>query len=257
MNDSAIYYVYVYLDPRKPGKFVYDEHSFDYEPFYVGKGKGGRCYDHMLPSNLKNNGNKHKTNKISAILKESLSPIVVKVYEDISECDANNIEMMLIKLMGRADKNLGCLVNMTDGGEGQSGKIMSEQNRLAISKANKGKKLTPEHISKIVRSGEDHPLYGKHHSKETRDKIRQANKLYASSDAGKKELSKRSLDFDYTCVAPDGTVYDHIVCLSDFCKQHGFTTAAVCYSFKSGTRCVKGYKFARICTRESKRIRIS
>ena len=29
-------YVYVYLDPRKPGIFGYGEYKFDHEPFYVG-----------------------------------------------------------------------------------------------------------------------------------------------------------------------------------------------------------------------------
>lgn len=33
------FYVYVYLDPRNPGKYNYDDLSFDYEPIYIGKGK--------------------------------------------------------------------------------------------------------------------------------------------------------------------------------------------------------------------------
>jgi hypothetical protein len=38
------FYVYIYLDPRKPGKFHYGEYCFDYEPFYVGKGKDNRMF---------------------------------------------------------------------------------------------------------------------------------------------------------------------------------------------------------------------
>ncbi len=37
------FYTYVYLDPRKPGKFVFGKYEFEYEPFYVGKGSGRRC----------------------------------------------------------------------------------------------------------------------------------------------------------------------------------------------------------------------
>ena len=34
----SIFYVYAYLDPRKPGVFQYKDFRFDYEPFYIGKG---------------------------------------------------------------------------------------------------------------------------------------------------------------------------------------------------------------------------
>jgi hypothetical protein len=36
------YYVYLFLDKSKPGKFIYDDLEFEYETFYVGKGTGVR-----------------------------------------------------------------------------------------------------------------------------------------------------------------------------------------------------------------------
>jgi len=39
-----IHYVYIYLDTRKPGNFIYDDMLFNFEPFYVGQGKNNRCW---------------------------------------------------------------------------------------------------------------------------------------------------------------------------------------------------------------------
>lgn len=55
-----VYYVYAYLDPRKLGKFKYDEFEFDYEPFYIGKGTKSRILRHLKNENV----NPIKVNKI-------------------------------------------------------------------------------------------------------------------------------------------------------------------------------------------------
>ena len=60
-----IYYVYAYLDPRKGGKFKYEDIEFDYEPFYIGKGKNSRMIRHL---NLNNEHNQLKKNKIKKIV---------------------------------------------------------------------------------------------------------------------------------------------------------------------------------------------
>jgi hypothetical protein len=50
MKASDNFYVYAYLDPRKPGKYVYGEYVFDYGPFYIGKGFDNRMYIHLTES---------------------------------------------------------------------------------------------------------------------------------------------------------------------------------------------------------------
>ena len=60
------FYAYVYLNPLKYGKFIYDNGklSFDYEPFYVGKGKSDRVKVHLREANNTTKSS-HKLNTIS------------------------------------------------------------------------------------------------------------------------------------------------------------------------------------------------
>ena len=67
---DSIYYVYVYLDSRKPGIYYYHglDYTFKYEPFYVGKGKGLRMHDHIKECiDEKRSYNNFKTSKIKNI----------------------------------------------------------------------------------------------------------------------------------------------------------------------------------------------
>lgn len=105
------YYVYVYLDPRKEGKFIYGEYKFNYEPFYVGKGLGKRCYYHLLETS-KTTSNIFKTRVIQKIISEDLEPIIVKIIDNISENEAYKIETELIKIIGRRCDGSGTLTNI-------------------------------------------------------------------------------------------------------------------------------------------------
>ena len=70
------YYLYFYLDPRKPGKYSYRNISFLYEPFYIGKGKGGRCLSHLKEA-TNSNKNSFKLNKIRKIIRQELLPSII------------------------------------------------------------------------------------------------------------------------------------------------------------------------------------
>lgn len=97
---SQNYYVYAYLNPFCPGEFISSVGIFSAKPFYIGKGKNERLYDHLKEARLtrltKKNKNNHKLNTIREIQKLGLNPIIIKVSDRMSETDALALELKLI-----------------------------------------------------------------------------------------------------------------------------------------------------------------
>jgi len=113
------FYVYVYLDPRKPGNYEYLDQglgiSFDHEPFYIGKGQEYRWNAHLRESRkLTNKFYKHL--KIRNIWEAGLKPIIYKIFTGMLEQPAYNLEETLGFLIGRHNLDLGPLANETDCG---------------------------------------------------------------------------------------------------------------------------------------------
>lgn len=123
------YYVYIYLNPLKEGEFCFGKYKVKYEPFYVGKGKNGRHKVHLY---ITDNHNKLKQNTINKIKTSGKNPIVIKIYENISEYTAFRLEKYFINKIGRRDLGLGPLSNLTDGGEGNSGTIYNSKRRNSM-----------------------------------------------------------------------------------------------------------------------------
>jgi len=82
LSKEKIFYVYAYLDPRKPYNREVNGFVFDYEPFYIGKGHGNRMFAHFKEYKKKKNCLTHKDHrklhKINNIVKAGLKPIIKK-----------------------------------------------------------------------------------------------------------------------------------------------------------------------------------
>mgnify|MGYP000257170628 FL=1 len=77
------YYVYVYSDP--------DTH----QPFYVGKGKGNRVFDHLSYDN-----DSEKVEYIQNLLKAGKSPVIEILVHGVDEETAFKVEAAAIDLIG-------------------------------------------------------------------------------------------------------------------------------------------------------------
>lgn len=125
------YYVYVYLDQRKPGTWGFDDKNFEFQPFYVGKGIKNRIAQHLMPFML--NKKSVKSSVIKSIIRETGEmPIHFRLFENLGENEAIEIEKKIIAHFGRRDIGTGILANGTDGGDGSSN--MSESSKKRINK---------------------------------------------------------------------------------------------------------------------------
>lgn len=161
------YYTYVYLDPTCEGYFGHFEGIvFNLKPFYVGKGTNNRIEDHVKMGNK--HYNKHLANKIAKIHKQGRKPIGLILFSSTSEEKCFAYEEKLIRIWGRADNKTGILCNMTDGGDGVRNRVISIEERLRISKRNKGRKVSEETREKLSQSHlgvSQGPLSEEHKSK--------------------------------------------------------------------------------------------
>ena len=134
MND---FYTYAYLRE-------------DRTPYYIGKGSGKRCYT--------NSGRRHC--KVPADKSK-----IIFLKKNLTEEEAFNHEKYMIAVLGRKDLGTGILRNMTDGGDGVSGAIRTQEWEERRRKALKGK------------PGWNKGLKGVHkHSKDTIEKLKKKAK---------------------------------------------------------------------------------
>lgn len=202
--------------------------SLEEEPFYIGKGKGNRAYQHMYPCHLSKNN--PKTNKIKKLIREGIEIVVEIIWEGLTNEEAERREVWAIHLWGRKDKGDGPLRNLTDGGEGGlPGFKHSDETKRKIALGNSNKVLTDEMKRKLDRTGYKHTeesrskisksLVGRKHSEETKAKIGAGQGNKTITEEGKKS-QRDAVSKEYDFINPQGELV-RVKNLTEFSDRNG------------------------------------
>ena len=146
----------------------------DKTPYYIGKGTGDRIYS----TNRRNNPPKDKSR-------------IIFLKQNLTEEEAFRHEIYMIAVFGRKDLGNGILHNRTDGGEGSSGWVPSEETRRKISEASKGNTyMLGKTLSEETKRKMSETRKGKTHSEETKKKQSEVKKGKTFSEEHRRNLSE-------------------------------------------------------------------
>lgn len=220
------------------------------EVFYVGKGKGPRAYKLSGRNKFWHNVvNKHG--------------FTVKIVEEnLTEEQSILLEKKLINEYGRRNLGTGKLVNLTDGGDGISGKIYTDAERYTVSirmksyysvPANReNRKLIAKEVGNRVdvkeklrlkaieqNSSEEFRKIKAENTKnswnnpETRQRRIEKIKQTRNSEQSKSKTILQRQKTYVGFVSPTGEIYSPVVNLTNFCKEHNLSRSEM-YEVNSG-----------------------
>lgn len=196
-------------------------------PFYIGKGTRERCFKHLRETK-DNTENYKKWAYIQGIRNKGFEPRIEKLYTHLAEETAYYVEELLIWKYGRRDIDTnGILTNICDSGRPP------------------------------VSSGSRNPMFGRHHSDESKQRMSAARKGKSYEEymgvekaavrreqvraqlSGKTPWNKGgnlsaehiekvrdSVSKKYKVTSPDGSVYE-TTRLRDFCSDHGLVYSSM------------------------------
>ncbi len=170
MLNPSRFYTYAYLRE-------------DRTPYYIGKGTKYRIYE--------------KGGRPCSKPKNKSRVIFLK--QNLTEEEAFKHEIYMIGVFGRRDLGTGILRNKTNGGDGTSGRVLTEETKKKISISNKGKtgsngfkgkqhSIEAKTAISNSKRGTIGTFTGKTHSEETRKKISNARKGKPLSEEHKRKV---------------------------------------------------------------------
>jgi hypothetical protein len=193
--------------------------------FYVGKGTKLRwCVSHSRTLHWKNTAKKHGV--VCHIVAHNLT-----VEESLI------LEKKLIASYGRQDQKTGCLVNLTDGGDGVVNYVWTEEHRKKISEAGMGRKHTEEFKQMVSRIHK-----GKVLSAETKEKISLSAKGRWTPAQAEARAKRNGIDIRSRAVIclNTGEVFQSV---GHTAKQFNLDPSSVSKVCRGKQKSVKGYYF--------------
>ena len=205
-------------------------------PFYVGKGKDKRAWNFHARSKFWNN------------TKAKHGVIVEIVFEDLSEEEAFQCEkdtILEFRYFGYP------LVNLTDGGEGVSGYVQTEEHRKRLGQIRSNSQKWREGNHRAALKLKDRPLTVEHRqniskgltgikrSEDTRKKMSESKKNSASAQRHIKLLSIQQRDITVYCFYSKNEVF--LGTREDLAQKTGMPKNKIAKLFmKKGTRAMVG-----------------